>query len=88
MHRYRKHTWAMIDTKAGNAPTLLLLSLVLACGAGAAPAALAQATAAAPAPATASAPLPAYVAELETLDHPWVQEYFNGPRGRAAREAT
>ncbi|TCT25443.1 ABC transporter ATP-binding protein [Thermomonas haemolytica] len=25
------------------------------------------------------------VRELETLDHPWVQEYFNGPRGRAAR---
>ena len=25
------------------------------------------------------------LAELETLDHPWVQEYFNGPRGRAAR---
>ena len=25
------------------------------------------------------------VAELETLDHAWVQEYFNGPRGRAAR---
>ena len=25
------------------------------------------------------------VAELETMDHPWVQEYFNGPRGRAAR---
>ena len=25
------------------------------------------------------------VAELEKLDHPWVQEYFNGPRGRAAR---
>ncbi|NUS37802.1 MAG: ATP-binding cassette domain-containing protein [Lysobacter sp.] len=24
------------------------------------------------------------VAELEKLDHPWVQEYFNGPRGRAA----
>ena len=23
--------------------------------------------------------------ELEQLDHPWVQEYFNGPRGRAAR---
>jgi phospholipid/cholesterol/gamma-HCH transport system ATP-binding protein len=23
--------------------------------------------------------------ELERLDHPWVQEYFNGPRGRAAR---
>ena len=21
------------------------------------------------------------------LDHPWVQEYFNGPRGRAARQA-
>ncbi len=28
------------------------------------------------------------VAELEQLDHPWVQEYFNGPRGRAARVAT
>ena len=27
------------------------------------------------------------VAELEKLDHPWVQEYFNGPRGRAARVA-
>jgi phospholipid/cholesterol/gamma-HCH transport system ATP-binding protein len=27
------------------------------------------------------------VAELEQLDHPWVQEYFNGPRGRAARKA-
>ena len=27
------------------------------------------------------------VAELETLDHPWVQDYFNGPRGRAARDA-
>jgi len=27
-------------------------------------------------------------AELEKLDHPWVQEYFNGPRGRAARVAT
>ncbi len=25
------------------------------------------------------------VAELESLDHPCVQEYFNGPRGRAAR---
>jgi phospholipid/cholesterol/gamma-HCH transport system ATP-binding protein len=25
------------------------------------------------------------VAELEHLDHPWVREYFNGPRGRAAR---
>jgi phospholipid/cholesterol/gamma-HCH transport system ATP-binding protein len=25
------------------------------------------------------------VRELETLDHPWVREYFNGPRGRAAR---
>ena len=25
--------------------------------------------------------------EIERLDHPWVQEYFNGPRGRAAREA-
>ena len=28
------------------------------------------------------------VAELEQLDHPWVQEYFNGPRGRAARSGT
>jgi len=27
----------------------------------------------------------ASVAELETLDHPWVQEYFNGPRARAAQ---
>ncbi len=27
------------------------------------------------------------VAELERLDHPWVQEYFNGPRGRAAQSA-
>ena len=26
-------------------------------------------------------------AELEQLDHPWVQEYFNGPRGRSARNA-
>ncbi|RZA15719.1 MAG: ATP-binding cassette domain-containing protein, partial [Lysobacteraceae bacterium] len=25
------------------------------------------------------------VRELERFDHPWVQEYFNGPRGRAAR---
>ncbi len=25
--------------------------------------------------------------EIEALDHPWVQEYFNGPRGRAARQA-
>ncbi|HVI25757.1 MAG TPA: ATP-binding cassette domain-containing protein [Xanthomonadaceae bacterium] len=31
----------------------------------------------------ATAPL----AELERLAHPWVQEYFNGPRGRAARDA-
>jgi len=21
------------------------------------------------------------------LDHPWIQEYFNGPRGRAAENA-
>ena len=28
------------------------------------------------------------VQDLESLDHPWVQEYFNGPRGRAARAAT
>ena len=27
------------------------------------------------------------VAELEHLDHPWVQAYFNGPRGRAAQSA-
>lgn len=26
------------------------------------------------------------LAEIEQLDHPWVQDYFNGPRGRAARE--
>jgi len=25
------------------------------------------------------------IAEIERLDHPWIQEYFNGPRGRAAR---
>ena len=25
--------------------------------------------------------------EIGRLDHPWVQDYFNGPRGRAAREA-
>jgi phospholipid/cholesterol/gamma-HCH transport system ATP-binding protein len=27
------------------------------------------------------------LAEIERLDHPWVQEYFNGPRGRAAKGA-
>jgi len=27
------------------------------------------------------------VHELEKLDHPWVQDYFNGPRGRAAQDA-
>ncbi|WP_242006700.1 ABC transporter ATP-binding protein [Aerolutibacter ruishenii] len=27
------------------------------------------------------------VAEVERLDHPWVQSYFHGPRGRAARDA-
>jgi phospholipid/cholesterol/gamma-HCH transport system ATP-binding protein len=27
------------------------------------------------------------VAELEHSDHPWIQEYFLGPRGRAARAA-
>lgn len=27
------------------------------------------------------------VAELERLDHPWVQDYFNGPRGRAAQRS-
>ena len=25
------------------------------------------------------------IAEVEKLDHPWVQEYFHGPRARAAR---
>lgn len=28
------------------------------------------------------------LAELEKLDHPWVQDYFNGPRGRAARDGS
>ena len=27
------------------------------------------------------------IAEIERFDHPWVQEYFNGPRGRAAATA-
>ncbi|MCA1714300.1 MAG: ATP-binding cassette domain-containing protein, partial [Gammaproteobacteria bacterium] len=27
------------------------------------------------------------LAEIERLDHPWVQDYFHGPRGRAARDA-
>jgi phospholipid/cholesterol/gamma-HCH transport system ATP-binding protein len=27
-------------------------------------------------------------AELERSDHPWIQEYFLGPRGRAARRST
>jgi len=31
----------------------------------------------------ANAPL----VEVERLDHPWVQEYFHGPRARAARDA-
>ncbi|MEZ0469201.1 ABC transporter ATP-binding protein [Luteimonas salinilitoris] len=31
----------------------------------------------------ATAPL----AEVERLDHPWVQEYFHGPRARAARKS-
>jgi len=26
------------------------------------------------------------IAELLATDHPWIQEYFNGPRGRAAKE--
>lgn len=26
------------------------------------------------------------IPELLTTDHPWIQEYFNGPRGRAARD--
>ena len=27
------------------------------------------------------------IAELLALDHPWIQEYFNGPRGRVAADA-
>lgn len=27
------------------------------------------------------------IEELLALDHPWIQEYFNGPRGRAAQSA-
>ncbi len=27
------------------------------------------------------------IAELLALDHPWIQEYFNGPRGRVAQDA-
>ena len=27
------------------------------------------------------------IPELLALDHDWIQEYFNGPRGRAAAEA-
>ena len=27
------------------------------------------------------------LAEVEKFDHPWVQEYFHGPRGRAAQAA-
>ena len=27
------------------------------------------------------------IPELLALDHPWIQEYFNGPRGRAARSS-
>ena len=27
------------------------------------------------------------IANLLKLDHPWIQEYFNGPRGRAAHAA-
>ncbi len=27
------------------------------------------------------------IAEIERFDHPWVQDYFNGPRGRAARDS-
>jgi phospholipid/cholesterol/gamma-HCH transport system ATP-binding protein len=27
------------------------------------------------------------IPELLALDHPWIQEYFNGPRGRAASTA-
>jgi phospholipid/cholesterol/gamma-HCH transport system ATP-binding protein len=27
------------------------------------------------------------IPELLALDHPWIQEYFNGPRGRTAAES-
>ncbi|MEO8160376.1 MAG: ABC transporter ATP-binding protein, partial [Arenimonas sp.] len=27
------------------------------------------------------------LSEVEKFDHPWVQEYFHGPRGRAAQSA-
>ena len=27
------------------------------------------------------------IPELLKLDHPWIQEYFNGPRGRAAKDS-
>ena len=27
------------------------------------------------------------IPELLALDHPWIQEYFNGPRGRAAQSS-
>jgi phospholipid/cholesterol/gamma-HCH transport system ATP-binding protein len=28
------------------------------------------------------------IAELLAMDHPWIQEYFNGPRGRAAADSS
>jgi phospholipid/cholesterol/gamma-HCH transport system ATP-binding protein len=28
------------------------------------------------------------VDELLAMDHPWIQEYFNGPRGRLAHAGT
>jgi len=28
------------------------------------------------------------IPELLALDHPWIQEYFNGPRGRAAKDTS
>lgn len=27
------------------------------------------------------------IEEVERSDHPWIREYFHGPRARAAREA-
>jgi len=27
------------------------------------------------------------IAEIEQIEHPWIREYFHGPRGRAARDA-
>jgi phospholipid/cholesterol/gamma-HCH transport system ATP-binding protein len=28
------------------------------------------------------------IEKVAAFDHPWIQEYFHGPRGRAAQAAT